>query len=651
MTAPVQTVPASGAAPAVAAGPAAVPAPPVAPAGSGIAPDLLSPALAAVAAHGGLVLHLGAGTAPDLAACLAAGPAHVALVEADPALARALERRLAGVAGVSVHACAIAAQDGTATLRVFNHAPLSSLRDPADLVALFPGLRERHRIEVETCDPAGLLRRLPSGASRPDPDVGPDVGPDTGPDTGPDGDPGPDPDLPAPPGADLLIVDIPGEEAAALEALARAGALARFGRILLRCGTTAHYHGSLPLAALADWLEAAGYRDVGREDGDDPDRPWQAFRLDPLAGEVTRLRALADAHGAEAQALRADLERAGARASAAEAERARLEDALRALRETARETAREAGRAQEASRQEAAEARAALAERLAAREADAEDLQRRLAAAEAARARTEAEAAARIAAADHARTEAEARAAAADRASLEAQTAAQEMAATEAALQARLADQAAQLAERTEALAAAAAERDELTVRLQRHQGELERLRRVVEQTRTEAEDSRRALSARLEHAESEAARLRGEEMEVLRLDLAAAVRLQALREADLRDLQARHARLVDERDHQEALLRQLTERLSVAADYLRQLEPALSDALPDAAFGAPALQDPGSGPSAQAAVGRDDPAAPALPATAAARDGKGKGKTGGKTGGAGRKGRKGRKDAKAARR
>jgi FkbM family methyltransferase len=65
----------------------------------------------------------------------------------------------------------------------------------------------------------------------------------------------------------------------------------------------------------------------------------------------------------------------------------------------------------------------------------------------------------------------------------------------------------------------------------------------------------------------------RNQALETAQSDLSLGLRLQSLREADLKALQARYGKLLNENEEQAKLLRQLTERLSAAAYYLEQIE------------------------------------------------------------------------------
>ncbi|WP_165933774.1 hypothetical protein [Aquabacter spiritensis] len=62
-------------------------------------------------------------------------------------------------------------------------------------------------------------------------------------------------------------------------------------------------------------------------------------------------------------------------------------------------------------------------------------------------------------------------------------------------------------------------------------------------------------------------------ELKAAKSDNALALRLHAMREADLRDLQSRYAHLLEAKEKQEMLLRRLTQRLTVAAQYMYQIE------------------------------------------------------------------------------
>ncbi|WPL18696.1 Myosin heavy chain [Thiorhodovibrio winogradskyi] len=84
---------------------------------------------------------------------------------------------------------------------------------------------------------------------------------------------------------------------------------------------------------------------------------------------------------------------------------------------------------------------------------------------------------------------------------------------------------------------------------------------------------------AKLAAARAEQLAQRDEAYASLQRDNAIALRMQSLREVDLKDIQQRHAEVVEQKDKQAKLLRELTERLTVASRYLHQLEQQPKDA------------------------------------------------------------------------
>ncbi|SDY83717.1 hypothetical protein [Citreimonas salinaria] len=243
-------------------------------------------------------------------------PARVVILEPRAASARALVQ---AHPDATVIAAALAGRVGRASLTSWNLPGLRSLRAPlAALHALFPGLRETAREEVDCIDLPGLLART-----------------------------GPWPDRVA------LHLDAPGEEAAILEALAASDALDRLCALTLRCGAEPFFEGGEGAQALADRLDRAGLRAVARDDSD-PDWPVLRFVRDPARAALRARAETAEARAADLEdRLKAARDHAAAlqeRIEAAEARTAELGDGLKAAQD--RETALQA-------RLEAAEARAA----------------------------------------------------------------------------------------------------------------------------------------------------------------------------------------------------------------------------------------------------------------------------------------------------
>jgi FkbM family methyltransferase len=101
---------------------------------------------------------------------------------------------------------------------------------------------------------------------------------------------------------------------------------------------------------------------------------------------------------------------------------------------------------------------------------------------------------------------------------------------------------------------AAKAEADKQSALATQHQAEAQKQTELANQHAQQLEQLREAYAA-------------------LERDNAIALRMQLLRESDLKDLQQRHAQVVEQKEQQAALLKQLTERLTVASQYLHERE------------------------------------------------------------------------------
>jgi len=160
-----------------------------------------------------------------------------------------------------------------------------------------------------------------------------------------------------------------------------------------------------------------------------------------------------------------------------------------------------------------------------------------------------------------------------------------------------------------------------------RQRGEMQRLHDDLSQQRARVEAGR-VRQTELEAALAAARQSvvdQSETVQRARQDMAVALRLQAMAGADLKDLQARYAEVLRQKDAQETLIGQLAQRLGEASDYLRQLSlnaPAPA-AVPVAAALPPAAEpaaDPAPQPVVEAVTG-----AISGPGAAPARKGRGK--------------------------
>lgn len=94
---------------------------------------------------------------------------------------------------------------------------------------------------------------------------------------------------------------------------------------------------------------------------------------------------------------------------------------------------------------------------------------------------------------------------------------------------------------------------------------QVDELTTALEAKSKEASTLERKLRARCERL--------GYELEKARSDLSVSLRMQALRTADLKDMQERYAEVTELKDQQHELLVKLRQRLGAASDYLNQLQ------------------------------------------------------------------------------
>jgi len=219
----------------------------------------------------GTIIHLGAGRGHALADYLAANPARIVLVEADPARARELERLAPGHEHVEVIAAAATDQDGTATLQRFNLKDLNSLATPTTVLELLPGLRQTDTVEVDTIALETLLARE-------------DLEPGQG---------------------NLLVIDTPGSEPALINALCQSDALSQIDRIDLHCGHEPLFEDGEPARELLQRLSTAGHEIEDCDEESDPDRPCWRLALNPVRVENLQLRAQLEENAEQVEQLRA----------------------------------------------------------------------------------------------------------------------------------------------------------------------------------------------------------------------------------------------------------------------------------------------------------------------------------------------------------
>ncbi len=171
------------------------------------------------------IVHLGAGPCTELDDHLASGASTIWLFEADPRVGNALTARARAHEQVYLHPLAVANASGEATLHRYNLPEANSLSPATGLQSLFPGLRLLEQLTVPAVAYAELLQPL---------NLQPDAG------------------------DHLLVIELPGQELQALQALQQAGQLPAFKHILFHCGREPLHADSAPAETVLRWLKEQG---------------------------------------------------------------------------------------------------------------------------------------------------------------------------------------------------------------------------------------------------------------------------------------------------------------------------------------------------------------------------------------------------------
>ncbi|MBA84759.1 MAG: hypothetical protein CML69_08485, partial [Rhodobacteraceae bacterium] len=243
----------------------------------------------------GTILYIGAGEAQDLGQFQDLNPQQILLVEANPARARALEKQVAGQAGIEILSVAVGGFTGQGRLRILNMPEYSSLRPFTGLSDLFPGIRETRQTDVDTYMAHELVSQLDLPEDR----------------------------------AHVLILDAPGVEEVILHSLIAHDQLTRFEYVILRAGIEPFYEGNKGLDALIPMATQAGFRAVGRSE-EDPDFPQATLVKDPLTLENRALQEKQTTLEARLKTLEGTLKTAQARATKAEGAWKEVNESLKA---------------------------------------------------------------------------------------------------------------------------------------------------------------------------------------------------------------------------------------------------------------------------------------------------------------------------------
>ena len=190
-------------------------------------------------------------------------------------------------------------KSGEVELIAYNFPDLVSLASPtAALKTLLPGLREKERIAASKIDYGSLQAALKLS---PDP---------------------------------LTIwIDLPGEEAAILDALAKIDVLDRTEEIVLRCGVEAFFVGADDEAHIRQRLMERGFAVTATND-DDPDWPELVCCADLQARRIAKLEGELETVASSCSGFESELRTTIGQLSAATAEREALRKALDQSRTT-----------------------------------------------------------------------------------------------------------------------------------------------------------------------------------------------------------------------------------------------------------------------------------------------------------------------------
>ena len=221
------------------------------------------------------LVYMGAGSGSELNTLLALQPQRLLLIEADPQLASALQARTATLKQIQILNTAVSGHPGPAIFHRYNLPHAGSLHPASGLLELFPGLKTVGQLQMKSESPVTLLQPLQMVAEQ----------------------------------ENLLIIDLPGEELAVLQALQQAGQLHLFRQLQLHCGRQPLYEGSKPAARILQWLQGQGFDVLTEDDTQDPDRPNWTLQRNALhlhSRELEQQLQLAKQAGVEQEKLAAD---------------------------------------------------------------------------------------------------------------------------------------------------------------------------------------------------------------------------------------------------------------------------------------------------------------------------------------------------------
>ncbi len=204
------------------------------------------------------LIHLGAGRCRELEGYLLFNPKHLMLVEADAMFAQALQKRTEENQTINVINKAVSEETGSKKLWRYSLPDVHSLHEATGLYELFPGLKQLEPLMVETINPVELIKPLALQVRQ----------------------------------NNLLVIDVPGEELSLLKALQKAKKLSVFRFLELHCGMQALYKDGDSAGEVLDWLKKQGFDILTEDKSNDPDRPRWLLKVNEITLERDELTLL-----------------------------------------------------------------------------------------------------------------------------------------------------------------------------------------------------------------------------------------------------------------------------------------------------------------------------------------------------------------------
>ncbi len=186
------------------------------------------------------IIHLGAGRCSEMATYLGLNPTQITLVEGDLPKAEYLQKKHLSAANIHVIPKVIAANVTTVDFYSYNLSDANSTCAPAGLLEHYPGLRLLKKQPIQTSDVCLLLQQQNLQGTN-----------------------------------NLLVIDLPGQEADILKALFNSDQLGAFEHLAI-------YSNQYPLYENEAHLRKSGYNLRQKDADQDPDRPFNLYQINPL---------------------------------------------------------------------------------------------------------------------------------------------------------------------------------------------------------------------------------------------------------------------------------------------------------------------------------------------------------------------------------